>query len=334
MKLASQSSRIAVAAIAAMHAAGLAMAGSTVNLPFDFSDSFYLENGINPAAVVGRPTGNPPASIIDNTENGPDFNNVRILQANAAYDHSGHLIFFYVPGILFENAFLENSAGDEAFQIAEKYKVYEFPRATNPPGAVFPKRQDLIADLSGGYFSNNPLGIWQINLVTFTDAALNTAEGQQTLADLAADNGLDLDGTPLIRTKSEVEMLVDKGLATIFVPPVDGSAGLRWFLCPVIKDPKDGAIAADAFLVVTEGIPAADEFVDAFDCLQQTGDWCDAGGSSSCPSDLSGDGSVDGADLGLLLSGWGSSGTGDLNGDGQTDGSDLGLLLSSWGPCT
>ena len=52
-----------------------------------------------------------------------------------------------------------------------------------------------------------------------------------------------------------------------------------------------------------------------------------------CPADLTGDGSVDGADLGLLLSSWELSPVGDLNGDGITDGADLGLMLSAFGPC-
>jgi hypothetical protein len=45
------------------------------------------------------------------------------------------------------------------------------------------------------------------------------------------------------------------------------------------------------------------------------------------------DGVVNGSDLGLLLSSWGTSGPGDLNGDGFVNGIDLGLLLSAWGPC-
>ena len=49
------------------------------------------------------------------------------------------------------------------------------------------------------------------------------------------------------------------------------------------------------------------------------------------PADLNGDGVVDGADLGLLLSNWGRSGIGDLNGDGVVNGADLGLLLADWG---
>ena len=44
---------------------------------------------------------------------------------------------------------------------------------------------------------------------------------------------------------------------------------------------------------------------------------------SDCEFDLNGDGIVDGADMGLLLSSWGS----------PYDGADLGQLLSSWGLC-
>ncbi|NCF40719.1 MAG: hypothetical protein GWP75_11460 [Planctomycetia bacterium] len=50
----------------------------------------------------------------------------------------------------------------------------------------------------------------------------------------------------------------------------------------------------------------------------------------NCPEDLNGDGSVTGADLGLLLAAWGTAGA-DLNGDGNTNGADLGLLLAAFG---
>ena len=49
------------------------------------------------------------------------------------------------------------------------------------------------------------------------------------------------------------------------------------------------------------------------------------------PADLNGDGVVNGADLGQLLSGWGQPGRTDLNGNGTTDGADLGMMLSAWG---
>ncbi len=50
--------------------------------------------------------------------------------------------------------------------------------------------------------------------------------------------------------------------------------------------------------------------------------------------DISGDGAVDGADLGILLAEWGPGGTigspGDLDDDGEVDGADMGLLLGAW----
>jgi hypothetical protein len=57
-------------------------------------------------------------------------------------------------------------------------------------------------------------------------------------------------------------------------------------------------------------------------------------GPSGAVADLTCDGGVCGADLGLLLGAWGTDGTpvgADLNGDGTVSGSDLGLLLGAWG---
>jgi len=53
-----------------------------------------------------------------------------------------------------------------------------------------------------------------------------------------------------------------------------------------------------------------------------------------CLGDLTGDSTVDGADLGILLGAWGSAdASADLNADGVVDGADLGILLGAWGPC-
>ena len=52
-----------------------------------------------------------------------------------------------------------------------------------------------------------------------------------------------------------------------------------------------------------------------------------------CPADVNGDGQVDSADLGALLSAWGGAGAADLDGSGSVDSGDLGILLSAWGPC-
>jgi hypothetical protein len=56
------------------------------------------------------------------------------------------------------------------------------------------------------------------------------------------------------------------------------------------------------------------------------------GGGNKCVGDYDGNGVVNGADLGALLSGWGGSDF-DLDGDGIVAGSDLGALLANWGTC-
>ena len=52
-----------------------------------------------------------------------------------------------------------------------------------------------------------------------------------------------------------------------------------------------------------------------------------------CVADLTGDGQVGGADLGILLGSWGGAGAGDLNSDDTIDGQDLGAMLGAWGAC-
>jgi len=61
----------------------------------------------------------------------------------------------------------------------------------------------------------------------------------------------------------------------------------------------------------------------------------DMGAYEWCVGDLDGDGIIDGADLGILLTGWGECDPevpclGDLDGDGMVDGSDIGTQLANW----
>ena len=51
-----------------------------------------------------------------------------------------------------------------------------------------------------------------------------------------------------------------------------------------------------------------------------------------CLGDLNNDGTINGADLGLIIAMWGTP-DGDLTGDGTTNGADLGLLIAGWGLC-
>ncbi len=53
--------------------------------------------------------------------------------------------------------------------------------------------------------------------------------------------------------------------------------------------------------------------------------------ANALPGDFDGNGTVDGADLAVLLNGWGAKGVTDLDGNGTTDGADLAILLNNWG---
>ena len=75
-----------------------------------------------------------------------------------------------------------------------------------------------------------------------------------------------------------------------------------------------------------------------------SGQFIDDGGNQSlasctppCPGDFLADGTVNAADLGILLNFWGTDGSGfpgvDLDGDGIVGAPDLATLLSSWGAC-
>ena len=53
-----------------------------------------------------------------------------------------------------------------------------------------------------------------------------------------------------------------------------------------------------------------------------------------CPTDIDGNGVVNGADLSLVLGAWATSdATADIDGSGTVDGADLALVLGSWGSC-
>ena len=62
-----------------------------------------------------------------------------------------------------------------------------------------------------------------------------------------------------------------------------------------------------------------------------------AAGHAQCPGDITGNGQINGADLGLVLAAWASDGTdepgSDVNQDGIVNGADLAFVLGAWGPC-
>jgi hypothetical protein len=239
---------------------------------FDFSDVFYRANGIDPAGLAGRHTGADGVSVISTA---PDANhrNVRVTLVLPAYDTSGGMHYFTVLEDLAPTAFLNNSAGANAKRIADANTVWVFPTRTGNQTAVSNNRQADMVDLSGGYFSNDPLGLWVHVFVSWTNK-IDTPAGKGRLADLARKNGLALDGTPIIKSKSDIESLAKDGYVTLIKRGTTETG--RYFVCPVYKDPTHGAIAPDAFLATVRRadgspLPAEQGFVTQFQSLQTTG---------------------------------------------------------------
>lgn len=198
---------------------------------FDFSDSFYRSNGIEPSAIVDRLVAQDSRSVVDSAPSS-DFADIRINEITGGFDHTGDVLYYAVNGKVMPNGFTNDAAGDEARELADSFRAFIFPKRNGDPvGPGAPnRRQDNIFDTRNGYFSNNPLGLWILTFVRFTDAALNTSEGQDALADLAAENGTDLDGTPVITEVGEIEDLEKDGWVEFRTRNLDGSEGFPWVI--------------------------------------------------------------------------------------------------------
>jgi len=202
--------------------------------PFDFSDAYYRANGINPANIINRVGGPNSASafVVDNSNTDPNRTNIRITETTGGFDHEGNPLYYTINGMLLPNAFTNDAAGQKAMAIASEFEAYIFPKASGNPlsPALSNRRQDNLFDTVHGYSVNNPLGIWIAVFVSYTPAAFNTDDGQKTLATLAAQNGTDLDGTPMIRQVKEIDFLERKGLAVEHTRALDGSQGFPWII--------------------------------------------------------------------------------------------------------
>jgi len=212
--------------------------GNTNPPPFDFSNAFYLENGINPANILNRVNGTcppndmPSCSVVDNSNTNPTRRNIRVLSTTGGFDHEGNPLYYNIFGMVMPNTFTNNEAGHNAMNIANFFSAYIFPKASGNPlsPALSNRRQDNVFDTRNGYFVANPLGLWTAVFVSYTPAAFNTAEGRRTLAALAAINGTDLDGTPMIRKAVEVDVLKRRGFAVTRTRALDGSQGFPWII--------------------------------------------------------------------------------------------------------
>jgi hypothetical protein len=157
---------------------------------------------------------------------------------------------------------------------------------------------------SFAYFGDNTLGMWIVTYFWYSkfavggrpDQPMPTATCQKVLAAAARQNGLTLDGTPIIHTGDELHFLEGVASAPQFglplsaQPPTTAPCGQEsnedaggadgatvWLVCPSMLDPTGGGIAKDAFLDTVrrpDGSPLDPRIEAAFDCLQKTGQFC------------------------------------------------------------
>ena len=241
------------------------------NRLFDFNDAYYQANGVNPAAIVGRrqPT------LPNATSSAPPLsseNSTRILLTLPAYGASGEVEFWSPVAGGSNTLFTNDAAGAKARQLADSFREFVFPKAGGDPLSLGNVRQGYLFDTRNGYFSNDKLALWTHVFVSYTSAALNTSGGQKALAALARKNGYDLDGTPIIDSASDIDNLTAQGYLLLQAFPLTST--LHYSVCPVINDPRNGAIAPDQFLravLKADGTPLEPDFVAQFNSLQATG---------------------------------------------------------------
>ncbi|HJQ67519.1 MAG TPA: hypothetical protein VKA70_00995 [Blastocatellia bacterium] len=285
--------RLAIFALLALsgstfNTSGLASGGNDLGTsPFDFADAVYRAHGVVPENIVLR-VGDASRTgdfVVDNSNTDPNRRNIRTIETTPGTTGTSGLTYANIFGVLNSAGFERNGAGNltargqEAFDTAEHFRVFIFPKASN--GSILDpflpnKRQDNVFDTRDGYFSNDPLGLWVAVWVVYTPKA-STAEGRKELDPIAATNGRDLDGAPILTSPSQIDNLASKGLVELRTRPVDDPV-FRWVICPIPEDPRDGFIRPDAFIRDVRRADGRSVFPalrNNFICLQQSGDWCD-----------------------------------------------------------
>jgi hypothetical protein len=150
-----------------------------------------------------------------------------------------------------------------------------------------------------GYFCDDTLGMWIITYFWYTSTGFGpqqTHQCSQMINALGTKNGLSLDGSPIIKTADELNFLEGNVVGSNPIPGFLGTnppdppctaegqedtggadGGQVWLVCPALPDPRNGAIAQDAFLDSVRrpsGLPLDLGLAANFLCLKYFGAFC------------------------------------------------------------
>lgn len=300
-KYRSRMSVVAFAGLAVLLLSSAAAFAQTVHTnipPYDFSDQFYLSNGLDPSKIVLRLADGVDGGKFDPSFVSPQISNIRETFYTGTFDRNGLINFTSILGVLVNShAFTNNAVGQNMHSVADSFQAFVFPIQPNltstvcdPPGGsgacvtlspvASNRRENTMFDTRATYFCIDLIQVWLAEYVIYTPQAF-TPQGQAVLQPLAQAQGTSRDGTPNLVTLDQINQLQQQGLVKLAEVPDtvadDGSQGVRYVVCDVMQDPTDGTVTPDGILVDakhTDGTSATPDFVAEFSCLQQTGNYC------------------------------------------------------------
>jgi hypothetical protein len=193
--------------------------------------------------------------VIDNSNTDPNRSNVRAIETTPGTTGSSGLTYANIFGVLNSTSFERNAAG----QLTARGQA---PSTLPSASASSSFRRRRTARSSIRFFRTNDRTTSSTRaMVTSqtirsacgspsglsTRRRLSRLEGRKELDPIAATNGRDLDGTPILTSPSQIDGLASKGLIELRTRPVDDGV-FRWVICPIPEDPRDGFIRPDAFI--------------------------------------------------------------------------------------
>jgi hypothetical protein len=213
-----------------------------------------------------------------------------------------------------------------------------------------------ISSFGGGAYLLSCTGVMERCVVRNNSAGtdgggIQTFRGSPSIVDCIVEGNfcnsrggglhLNLGTQRLVRTivRGNISTNVVGGLS--WVPGSQGGASLVVEGCEVTNNAASVVQGGIGVLDSSSATTMSLRDTDVCDNLPRpnvVGRYEDLGGNAicDCAGDLTLDGTVNGADLGILLSAWGTCGgscASDLNRDGAVTGADLGAMLSQWGVC-